>query len=303
MNKLISIIVVSLLLFSIACDNVSDTKPEDISDVGISSFPPEYIPPVMSYEDVGIIHNQACEHIYQILKNEQLTGNLNSSEDVLFHSRNSGIDYLDVDLHLNWANITTDQYNSKFDYFTTEVFDETKLWTPDVENTLTLTQKDILNQLNTIIDNGTNLGEIVGDITVLETYAQSVCNDDEIVVIMSGLSVARHSLAYWHDNLAKWQQLPYLQKMDRGSNGARILAINWQSAAKADIAGAIGGGVAGALLGGIAGAISGAAAGGVGAIPGAVAGAMVGARVGAVGAAIAATVGDVCMQIMNDWGW
>lgn len=300
MKKYFSLAIL-LLFFSIACDNVSDIQPENSSDGEIASFPPEYIPPMMPYDEVGILHNQTCDVIYQILKAEKLAGNLNDDSDVLTCARNSGIDYLDENLNLNWGGITTDEYNSMFNFITTNVFDETKLWTPSVDPDLTTTQKSILNQLNFIIDNGTDLATIVSDITALEIYAASICNDDEIVVIMSGLSVARHSLTYWHNNLTKWQQLPYLQKVDRGTGGAKILDINWKRAAKADIAGAIAGGCGGAVAGAISGAVAGAAAGGIGAVPGAVAGAMSGAAAGAISGAIAGTVGSIMMDLLDDW--
>ena len=111
-----------LLFFSIACDNVSDIQPENSSDGEIASFPPEYIPPMMPYDEVGILHNQTCDVIYQILKAEKLAGNLNDDSDVLTCARNSGIDYLDENLNLNWGGITTDEYNSMFNFITTNVF-------------------------------------------------------------------------------------------------------------------------------------------------------------------------------------
>lgn len=157
-----------------------------------------------------------------------------------------------------------------------------------------------MNQLNSIIDNGIGLNEIISNINNLEIYAQSEYNEDEKVIILSALSVAKYSLTYWHDNLNNWLQIPYIQKVISETNGKRIQDINWKDVAKADVVGAIAGGVGGAAVGAIWGAVAGAAAGGIGAIPGAIAGALVGAARGAIGGAITASVGVAVKQLL---GW
>ena len=65
------------------------------------------------------------------------------------------------------------------------------------------------------------------------------CSEEELPVLLSTLSVARHSSQYWHDNYSKW-----VEEFGTSSTSGRTQGeVNWWVVGGADVAAAVSVGV------------------------------------------------------------
>ncbi len=258
-NLSISISIVFFILFSCSNEQSSNIKIDD----------PLYSnPPLYNYDSVGLLHNEDCAYIYQTLTEKKLQGALNCEDSILFYSHSSGIQFFIDTLNLTGDDSTTvsNKFDNSWDYIRSGSYVDTALWFPYVSNDLSENQKDILNQLKTIIDDGVLLNDILEEIDSLEVTADQELNENELPAVKSGISVARYSLNYWYENLDNWYNLFDIQSISKDPINDELLAkdtikIDVKKAAKSDISGAIGGAIGGAIAGGnvLAGAAAGAA--------------------------------------------
>lgn len=72
-----------LVFFIYSCNNLPDNQPVKVIEK--KNYPPEQIPPTIPYDSIGIIHNQACDYVYQLLVSKKLGGSLNCNDSIIFY--------------------------------------------------------------------------------------------------------------------------------------------------------------------------------------------------------------------------
>ena len=161
--------------------------------------------------------------------------------------------------------------------------------------------KDIESQLN--------------EIKSLKEEALNTLNDDEIVFVLSALSVAEHSLAYWSSSKGEmWKDRIIQISNSRNSNlhtkanstsidlEEKANKIDWHNVAVVDVAAFIAGFPAGVNVGAIVGGLTtGIATGGIAAGVGAVLGGVVGGSASGIAAAIGASSLVLASEFIVDW--
>lgn len=238
------------------------------------------------YELIGIEHNKGLDYVFEYVKQSisKEETQLKSATDFLLLVEKGTQEFIKTnELFQNDATreIALKESREPFLYYSSRNFSNMKsatlenLYPSDKEDLLTAKQKEILNELNTILSNSLlGIDEIITSLNNLDVKIKSECEVEEIDILLSATSIGRYSFQYWHDNYDKW-----ISEFGPTYNLKSTQAFGWGEVGKNDVAYGIGGGLAGALVGGTATL-------GVLAVPGWVAGAIGGAIGGSVGNAI-----------------
>ena len=160
-----------------------------------------------------------------------------------------------------------------------------------------------------------NLESQLNEIKSLKNAALNTLNSDEIVFILSTLSVAENSLTYWSSSKGEmWKDRIMQISNYRGtqlpvkSNSTNLVLeikankIDWHNVAVVDVAAFIAGFPAGINVGVMVGGLTaGIATGGIGAGVGAVLGGVVGGSASGIAAAIGASSLVLASELIVDW--
>ncbi len=249
---------------------------------------------IIAYANVGTLHNQGLDSVYNRLvafKAQQVNiyGSFKCSKSQIFGICNQGsMDFVNGQFQLSVAN-----YDTLFNFWSGYLldFEENNV----AYNPAYISQHgiSISPALTNCITDITTIGEnnnlsYADKCTAWDNYLNSkidsFSNDAEKAGLVAGINVAKASYLYWSDpsNVSKWQYL--LSDLTQ----ARITSVN-SDAAKADVAGAIGGGIRGAIGGFAATGPVGAACGGA---------------VGALTGALVSSASSICWAQVWSWvGW
>lgn len=160
-----------------------------------------------------------------------------------------------------------------------------------------------------------NIDSQLNEIQYLKNEALNNLNNDEIVFVLSVLSVAEYSLTYWSSNKGEMWKDRIIQINNSRStllhtkvNSTNMLLeikanrIDWHNVAVADVAAFIVGFPAGINVGVIVGGLTaGIATGGIGTGVGAVLGGVVGGSASGIAAAIGASSLVLASELIVDW--
>lgn len=79
------------------------------------------------------------------------------------------------------------------------------LWTRETDNLLTVNQKELLSEVNAVVNNlKIDIEPTLKILRNIERKAKRRCSEEEKTVVLCAIAVGRHSLQYWHDNYEKW---------------------------------------------------------------------------------------------------
>jgi hypothetical protein len=228
-------------------------------------------------EQVGILHNQSVDYLYQQLYNNasQLqAGRVSTSEKLNFitnviSSEDPGNPLQTI---LSGAGNSTfraglDVFRQNSGTFQSQRGSESLKEINNRSLSLNSQELGFLNELYAIVDaNSTNVNALREQLNDYNNRVVSAFGADSksAAILLSGSMTARYSAEYWIQNTAKWQQLGDILGAPETTTSNRSACCG--GIVSADVSGAVGGAVGGAVVGAIAG--------GVGAGPGAVAGAI-----------------------------
>ena len=207
MKKLLFIFTLTSLLIS--CDKTALTSQENINQ---KLNPKEF-------NIIGEQHNKGLEFVYNRLSTNLINqGKLKITktnsratilQNILDEAEQYCAEYVD-----EYSIIHNDPTAYIAHLYNTQVFDGKavisstgNLYSDDISDKLVISQKDLLNELNTVMsDDDYNLSSLNSRIDNIEIRIQSLnLTVDEQLVLYSATSVARHTLEYWNVNLEKWQ--------------------------------------------------------------------------------------------------
>lgn len=239
-----------------------------------------------NYELIGAEHNAGLEYVFHYIKNRKGQKNNYDLRELLELAESGTRDFLEKSRLLNTFDriIAMDEsgkpfvfYTGKADHLKSATLD--KLWTPEVDHTLTKKQKMFLEEIDQILnDNSSNVQEIIEKLQQLDERIQQECSSVEKHVVLCATAIGRHSCQYWHDNLDKW-----IKEIDPESGLKGSKTFIWSAVMKNDVACGVGGGIAGAITGG-------SVSPGILTVPGWAA--------GAIGGAISGSVANAILQIL-----
>lgn len=241
------------------------------------------------YELIGLEHNKGLDFVFEYVKQEsqKQKADLKSATDFMVLVENGTQEFIKTSqVFQNETNkeIALNESKKPFHFYSSYSSNNLKsstlenLYPSDVEDLLSLKQKEILNELNEILSNpALSIEEIISSLNNLDEKIKSECSDEEMDILLSATSIGRHSFQYWHDNLDKW-----ISEFGSSYNLKSTKSFSWGEVGKNDVAYGVGGGVAGAVVGGSVSL-------GVLTLPGWAA--------GAIGGAIGGSVGNAILQI------
>ncbi len=222
---------------------------------------------VFDYEQIGIDHNKGMEYIFEYLKSETVNKqtDLRNAPAIFDLTEQATLSLIQREKIINKLNF--DQITPIFEKFNFDISrsGEADDLVSSIHSKIPLSDIQIyyLNQLDEIISNlEIGLEPTIAEIKKLESDIITQCTKDEVVILLSSTSVARHSLKYWTDNYEKWL-IELGENPDKKQN---VSTRSWFSDTIKDMGKAD-------AVGGAIGACVGSIAGGVGAAPGAVSGA------------------------------
>jgi hypothetical protein len=246
MKKLNLLIIFAMILFSCTTEEDATIQPDSTSRNSKAV-------------SIGEEHNLGLEYVYQELLAAKAGGALDMSDfNAVFEaSEKSTNDFLLASSFNTNDDITLAESAISFSGVQNGTLtSDTVLWSPSIDARLTNLQKDLFNELNDALEDGTT--GLAETLSVFESVRQRCLNDcsaQEQVAVLYAIDIGTSSLEYWDANTDKWIDL-------FGSRSVRGW-FSWKKLGKADVAGAAAGAVGGAISGGGAGAGPGALAGGI----------------------------------------
>ncbi|NDV69093.1 hypothetical protein [Dysgonomonas sp. 25] len=225
---------------------------------------------------VGKEHNENMDKILESLKDAKYSFNKDNVKDIAY-SKTCTV--LNIEEESNILKSATNSYTLK-DFFSVDK-NFGHLFTNNRQKAIE--EFHISEELNILV---LKLFEVCGQYTLpesefnskikeLEEEAFEVLTDNDLIIFLSGTSVACASHKYWSENASLWYQtITGEENITKSTNPYDHWIMD--GLVKCDVTGAI--------TGGIAGGLGGILVGGVGAVPGAIGGALIGGCAGSVGA-------------------
>jgi hypothetical protein len=246
---------------------------------------------------VGQDHNNGLEFIFNQLSNEkstlqnfdQLVNSIERNSNLFLKNETQDFVRTNYENAKKYSTLSLQDIRARKSR-NARVNESENLWKDSDEVKLTTTQKKLLSELNSAInDESLGLTETLQAFERIRVRAKSECSDKEIFTVLAAIEVGTNSLTYWHSNIDKWSNL--VASLESKSANGRISYnkrtqsdFSWKSVGKADVSGAIG-----AAVGvGVAAIVTGP--------PGWAAG---GAAV--AGGAVGASAGDAVLQLLDSW--
>ncbi|MCD7969534.1 MAG: hypothetical protein LUF87_04190 [Alistipes sp.] len=225
--------IISSLVISIICYSCKNEKVEQIEEFS-----------ELSYDDVGILHNDGLNFILDYLKKNGIT-----TENIT----RGGTSFGDIELMIDTATEEFLRRNQISNLPITRAGIENKILD---FNLLSEKQKEYTLLLLEAFVNPGDLNEVLSEIKAITENIKSDLSKEEADPILYGASVALYTAEYWYNNSSIWYET--LGEDFVKSRGW----FSWSDFGGDDVSGAIGGAVAGVIVGG-GGAGPGALAGGI----------------------------------------
>jgi hypothetical protein len=227
-----------------------------------------------TYDEIGALHNEGLEYVFNYLvKNQATTRAANSTVSIYqlaetaenLFLKEKGINFADTKL------LTTRAKATKSDAIN-----------------LNINQKEYYDKLMAIMSNySMNYTVTQTAIAELASEIQSNLSLKDAGPLLYGIGVAKYTCYYWHLNRNKWAIEFGSNVMTRGKSKPKSKeessSVDWKRLGKEDVKGAVSGAAGGAAAGALAG--------GAGALPG--------AGAGAVGGAVANSVLEAINQFWD----
>ena len=270
-------LLVGLSLFLLTSTFLFSCKKESVST-----------PKKIDYNLIGAEHNKGLDYVFNYVKENTAKdkSKFKTKADFLSLVEKGTQEFLEnSDLLVNEKNIAIaiDEAKKPFTFYSSCINSGIKsttlekLWPDEVDNLLTDKQKEILSEMNDILNNNTDIQAIIEGLNKLEDKINSECSTEEKDVLLSATSIAKYSFQYWHDNFDTW-----MNEFGKEYNLTSGRKFSWSEVGKNDVAYGVGGGVAGAIVGGSVSL-------GILTLPGWAA--------GAIGGAVGGSIGNAILQI------
>ena len=208
-------------------------KKEEVTSTNPNNFAEPLALMASDYEIIGAKHNEGLEYVYDKLVEYKSSTNAPISKETTFSlSANYVKEFMnDYNMLEDERTLTNNIINTNLVENPIVINTQSKLYSNESDLSDELKQK--LDDLNIIISNSSlELNTIIQNIKNMENVSQTELTNEELHILYSATSVAKHSLTYWHDNMNKWKDL-----FDNNIE-------SWYgNIGKADIAGAVAGAV------------------------------------------------------------
>jgi hypothetical protein len=218
-NKLRTTAFLLLFMFIFSCQK--ENSPQKAKDE-------------IDYNEIGIKHNQSLEIAFNSLKTSHSKGAF-SKEEYFDIVGKTTIAFFEK----NNTNISEKQLNkvkndiSQFKKFFIEYSRSVKKGDPELylnlisisDSLMTEKQKVMSKKIFSILlEKNNNIDTIQQKLDSLEETIKLTCSESEKPSLLTGISIARHSSLYWHDNYSKWEELGF-SKNEAGPINWEVVAI------------------------------------------------------------------------------
>ncbi len=220
--SVVALAIISMTIGFVACKKEKENN--QISSNYVQDFK-------LEMQKIGAIHNEGMAFIYNNIVGKKAT-HKNLMKQVQFYGNEfiKQHEYFKNDTNLLK---TLEQYNNVFikNEMRNSSYD-------DSENNLSDSQKDILNDIDDIINNfGANYSALT---TELDTYENDIMtkteiNEEDMCLAIVACEIAKASFQYWYENGEEWGDI--LSDVESKESGW----FNWSKTGKNDIAGAVSG--------------------------------------------------------------
>jgi hypothetical protein len=204
----------------------------------------------IDYNEIGVIHNQGLEYAFESLKAVHSKG-VSSKEEYFNIIGESTVTFTEE----RFSDLSPEQMNK----VKTTILDARKslselthsfkkgdpeLYTEIIESADTLmteNQKKFSDELFRLLLNKTSSIKVIQNgLDSLENVIELTCSEIEKQILLSAISIARHSSNYWNDNYLKWENELNPSK----SLNLEADPVNWKVVGAADVAYAVTVGIA-----------------------------------------------------------
>lgn len=251
------ILLSTLLLIVISGLIISSCQKEDI----VQENKP------IDYEQLGVEHNKGLEFIFDYLKQNKVLENKKSNDidNVFDLTKQATILFTktsDVAEHIILKEDSKVFSSFNQNRLKSSVYeDPIKIIETEVE--LTPLQISFLNQLGSAISNiDKGLAPTIEKINSIEDEIISTCSEEEKILLLTAISIGKHSMEYWVTNIDRWiEELGGIDNSDAVAMNLKSTnsKLSWLSDTLGDMGKSdVVGGVIGACVGGPAGAVGGA---------------------------------------------
>lgn len=266
---------------------------------------------VSSFDFIGLEHNNGLDYVF--------SKTMEKSNNPTFNDVLKSVDTYVYEISI-YTKGSEDNRNDLFNTKTKDLIKSSIATKSIIINREALLTKLTVNQFNLIekLDRVfiiPNIDSQLKEIRYLKEVALNTLGKNEIVFVLSTLSLAEHSLIYWSSSKGElWMnrilqisnsKQAMLQTKFKGqsiNNGIKTDKIDWHNVAVADVAAFIIGFPAGINAGAIVGGVTaGIASGGVAAGVGAVLGGVVGGSASGIASAISASSVVLAAEFIVDW--
>lgn len=180
--------------------------------------------------EVGIEHNIGLEYIYEKLEQAKSESDFNNIDEVYGLAKNYMIEFLQNNQKgFVQENIDKSIFEAIKYWNNTTQLNPDKIWTEEVEDSLTINQILFLGVLNEAINDSTlNLEETIAIFEDVRERIKNECEEDESYLILMAIEIGVNSLTYWHTNFDRWIAL--FETPNKAAN-----PDDWKQLGKADI--------------------------------------------------------------------
>lgn len=210
---------------------------------------------LVDYDQIGREHNQGLDAIFESLKSLKTSGRLSNARSGEFldvienvtidftlknHSDLSGSSVDELKRNVAHMKSNLNEYSSLAARTNDSQYIHDKMIS-EIEHLLTANQKSYVSKIiEAVTSIGLDINAIQAKLKNIESEVRLKCSEEELPVLLSTLSIARHSSQYWHDNYSKW-----VEEFGDLSGSGRVKAeINWWVVGGADVAAGVSVGVA-----------------------------------------------------------
>jgi hypothetical protein len=204
---------------------------------------------LIDYDKIGIEHNKGLEMLFiQLKKVYPKNRNIQYDQnDLIDFIKSSSIEFTQKN-HPELSEIAIKDLIQNVDrmklYFSknlnsarlTNINNVHENIVSDVEHLLTLRQKQFVDEIMlAITSGGSELSVIVNKLNEIEQRVRGEAAIDELPVLLTSISVAKHSMQYWYHNFSKWETEFGVSIF----NGKVQREVNWWGVGAADVAAAV----------------------------------------------------------------
>jgi len=167
-------------------------------------------------QEIGKVHNEALEYVFQTLPDVSDLKNKENNEDIKVSIKAHLNEYYqtvfkndDLNEIRNLSNQEIDiSFNEKEQYYSKNKSGHTSSMSLMIEeNKENLSEEQIkyLKETELIFENSDNIEDIIKGVDNLKVSVQNNLTKEEAQVILITLSIGENSAIYWNDNYLKWE--------------------------------------------------------------------------------------------------